>query len=457
MNKLKKQTVNYISFIGMLLLIVLFTTGGYSRSETKAHYTGEPLVVQPNKAAPDYQSLSINFSVDSLNKITDEDSTMSSFYEALHELLAHKDTVIRIVHLGDSHIQAGYYGGQTMRLLQAAFGNAGRGWIAPFRIAKMNEPDDYFINSVAGDWINARCTQRNQKFPVGLGGIGIESSSPSINFDLGVTPNNGAGYAFNQVIAYRDSRSMPLLPTGDKKENVYFSPDTLQVLDGIKADTFKLSSLTDTLLIQSTRRKPDTDLLLPADSFTNRYYGFELTNGQPGILYHSVGINGAMYVTYTKSAYIQQLALLRPDLLIISLGTNESFGRNFRSSEFGSQVRELLALVKEYMPQTTLLLTTPAESYKRTWQNKKRVYIRNANMEKVAETITQIAKEEGVACWDLYTSSGGKGSFKKWHQAKLLGRDRIHFTREGYKEQGALLFNALIHKLKTVTEDSAEE
>ena len=60
-----------------------------------------------------------------------------------------KDTVITIVQLGDSRIQAGHYSGRMMRLLQQQFGNAGRGWIAPFKLSKTNEPDDYFISSVA--------------------------------------------------------------------------------------------------------------------------------------------------------------------------------------------------------------------------------------------------------------------------------------------------------------------
>lgn len=61
------------------------------------------------------------------------------------------------------------------------------------------------------------------------------------------------------------------------------------------------------------------------------------TNGYPGVLYHSVGVTGAMYVNYTDEAYVRQLALLKPSLLIISLGTNETlrpslpFGRIWRT------------------------------------------------------------------------------------------------------------------------------
>ena len=109
-------------------------------------------------------------------------SSLQSFFDELDSLGAGKDTVLTIVHLGDSHIQAGYYSGKVMRLLQAQFGNAGRGWIAPFKLSKTNEPDDYFISSSVREWVTGRCIQANKKCPVGIGGIGIQSVSPSINF-----------------------------------------------------------------------------------------------------------------------------------------------------------------------------------------------------------------------------------------------------------------------------------
>lgn len=60
------------------------------------------------------------------------------------------------------------------------------------------------------------------------------------------------------------------------------------------------------------------------------------------------------------------------------------------------------------------------------------------------KAIVKAAHEEGVACWDLFATTGGKSSCIKWHKEKLMGRDRIHFTKEGYREQGTLLYRALM-------------
>lgn len=279
-------------------------------------------------------------------------SSLQPFFAGLDSLRAGKDTVLTIVHLGDSHIQAGYYSGKVMRLLQAQFGNAGRGWIAPFKLSRTNEPDDYFISSSVREWVTGRCIQTNKKCPVGIGGIGIQSVSPSINLDVRIAPNNGAGYSFNQAILYRGEKAMPMLPAGPLKDSVQTSWATVPAVAGVLADTFRISYPVDTLQLHSTRRKQGTDKLLPASTFKNIYYGFSLTNGNPGVLYHSVGVNGAMYVNYTDEAYVRQLALLKPSLLIISLGTNETFGRRFRPEEFGGQVRAFVSLVKKQMPET---------------------------------------------------------------------------------------------------------
>lgn len=268
--------------------------------------------------------------------------------------------------------------------------------------------------------------------------------SSSINLNVRMAPNQGAGYAFNQAILYRRYNAMPMLPT-DESKRIAEASLADSVYTGVRADTFRLSRMTDTLLLHSTRRKQGTDVLLPASSFNNTYYGFSLTNGKPGILYHSIGVNGAMYVNYTDKEYLQRLSLLRPQLLIISLGTNETFGRNFSGLEFSEQVHRFLSLVKEVMPQTEILLTTPPECYKRTYVKKKRVYVRNANTEKAAAALRQIAREEGIACWDLFTATGGKNSCRKWYTQHLMSKDRIHFTQRGYEDQGVLLYRALMN------------
>ncbi|MDR1918626.1 MAG: GDSL-type esterase/lipase family protein [Tannerellaceae bacterium] len=388
------------------------------------------------------------FVVDSLCFVADPAHALDAFFAGLDSLSAGCDTVLTIVHLGDSHIQAGHYSGRSMRLLQQQYGNAGRGWIAPFKIGGSNEPDDYFISTLIKEWTTGRCIQRTQRCPIGPGGIGIQTPAPFVNFDISIAPNNGAGYAFNQVIVYRGEKSMPMRAAGKLRDSAeVLAGGQLPALKMI-ADTIRLAGLTDSLQLQSTRRQPGTDLLLPAESFDNLYYGFSLTNGAPGILYHAIGVNGSMFVNYTDDHYVRQLAMLRPSLLIISLGTNESFGRRFTTNEFSGQIEAFLSLAKKHMPHTAILFTTPPECYKRVVIDKQRRYVRNENTERVARSIIRVAEKEGAAYWDLFAATGGRKSSENWFNGKWMGRDRIHFNKEAYQEQGVLLFKALMNLKK---------
>ena len=373
-----------------------------------------------------------------------ESHGLDAFFSELEKLRNGQDTIVNIVHLGDSHIQAGYYSGEIMRLMQAAFGCAGRGWIAPLKISKTNEPDDYVISSSIKKWSVGRCTQAKPRAPWGLGGMGLETTSPSVDFDVIVTPRNGRGYGFNKVVQYRAATSMPMLPASPYKEITAIHRDSSHLSMNFVADTFLLSQKTDTFTLHSTRRKIGSDVLLPSSEFRNVYYGFSLENGHRGVLYHAIGCNGGMFVNYTKEQFVWQLSLLKPSLLIISMGTNESFGRNFRTGEFSKQIESFLDLVKKYMPNTAILLTTPPECFKRKYVNKKRLYVRNSNIELVASTIKSVAEKQNLACWDLFTATGGKNSCEKWRDDGLMGKDYLHFTTEGYREQGKLLFRALM-------------
>ena len=402
--------------------------------------------MHPRAEPIDDVELLIPFAIDSLCRITDENNSMNAFLDELGMLLAGKDTVIQIVHLGDSHVQAGFYTGQVMRLLHHAFGNAGRGWIAPLKLAKINEPKDYYItSSKVKEWIAGRCIQLSPKCIWGLGGLGIQTDSKTVDFEVSITPNNGAGYEFNRALLYRDDKAIPLLPTAEGSIAVQTVWGTETGLPRIAVDTFlmddKAMSL-HLLSVPSNDLPPDFDLNMLQTP--NCYYGFSLMNGNAGILYHAIGQNGAMFRHYTNSDYFRQLALLSPSLIIITLGTNEAFSiRNLTDAMFASQLDRFIQLVKEYLPTTAILLTTPAENFRRTSKG----YVRNENISLIANVITEYAQREGLACFDLYGMTGGVNSCQKWQEAKYFGRDRIHYTVEGYYEQGKMLYKALIRKI----------
>ncbi|MDR2149123.1 MAG: GDSL-type esterase/lipase family protein [Tannerella sp.] len=379
-------------------------------------------------------TVNLPFIIDSLCVVRDPGHTLQHFYDNLDSLRNGKDTIINIIHIGDSHIQAGFLSGKTMRLLQDTFGNAGRGWISPLKLSGSNEPNDYFITSGIKNFISGTCIQKNPKCSWGIGGVGIESAAEKIDLGVMITPRNGAGYEFDKALLFRDINSKPLFPESDID---YCQADSS--FENILVDTFICNGLISNLYIQSL----ETD----TSSVPGIYYGFLPTNGRAGILYHALGINGARFSDFTNRKYIRQLSLLNPALIIVSLGTNESFGKNFDKSEFERQIDAFVSLIDQELSNTSILLTTPAETYKRERLKGKRIYVRNENSAKAAEVIASYSDKSGIACWDLFAASGGVNSCKNWWNAGLFAYDHIHFTQKGYEEQGKLLYKSLINSL----------
>ena len=178
-------------------------------------------------------------------------------------------------------------------------------------------------------------------------------------------------------------------------------------------------------------------------------------NDSSGIICHCIGINGATSQNFLDDENMTQIQQLHPDLIIISLGTNESFGK-YDSTTHYNMMDTLFSMIKNYCPEVPVLYTTPPGSFKPIYgryRRGKRIYRRiirveeNKNIEKVASTIVQFAANHHVACWDLFNIIGGeKYACKNWLSGNYFQRDKIHFISDGYALQGNLLYEAIMNE-----------
>jgi LysM repeat protein/lysophospholipase L1-like esterase len=176
-----------------------------------------------------------------------------------------------------------------------------------------------------------------------------------------------------------------------------------------------------------------------SNSKTARLYGVVLENyHQSGILYHSIGVNGAKFEHYNESKFFhEQLMALKPDLIIISLGTNEAVNGYFNGDSFSNQVDELIHDLEQHNRFANILVTTPPDSYRKN-------SVPNPNVEKISDALTTYALRNNLASWDFFQVMGGMGSVQAWHQYYLAQDDRLHLTKRGYELQAQLLFDALM-------------
>lgn len=164
------------------------------------------------------------------------------------------------------------------------------------------------------------------------------------------------------------------------------------------------------------------------------------------VSYTDMGVNGATCLTFTHPGRIEAIVELKPELLILSFGTNESHNPRYNPDVHYRQMDELVALLRNKLPGVPVLLTTPPGSYESLRKNNnQRAYSINPRTETAVKTICHFAEENGLAVWNMYATVGGlEYACRNWKAAKLMFTDHVHYTSEGYTLQGELLYEALI-------------
>lgn len=380
----------------------------------------------------------INLEADTITFNGADWSPFFSMIEHIQDSAQTEQKSISIIHLGDSHVQAGYFT-EAMRIpLQEAWGNAGRGLITPLKISKTNEPSDYRITT-PGKWQFNRCLPGKYfSKSVGAGGILIEPVGKSMDLTFETMSRRGEDVRFNKLrLFHADTERFPLLQVADE-------PEGLAITSPYGGET---CYSWDTL-VNNVRLKGHNNGRRPADA---AIYGASLENGNNGIIVHTIGCNGATFDCYNLiDDYGKKLAALTPQLVIISMGTNESVSPTISSVKLTRQIDLLIQSIKEECPDVLFLLTTPADNkLRKTKKRRKRrrttYYVENKNIALVAETIKEYGEKNNIAVWDWYTIAGGEGSCEKWIKEEGMRNDHIHYTAKGYSIQGNLLYKSLMN------------
>jgi lysophospholipase L1-like esterase len=341
---------------------------------------------------------------------------LSLFYEKLRDLATTKNGQVAILHVGDSHVEAGFFPGVVRDGLQQKFGNAGRGLVKPS-----------ILGVYPKKWIRS---------------IEIRQDVKSLRLWAGLKEEE-AGTGFNALVVYHDKGldyyNYEVL---DGAARVLGSVTARRPLEwpgtqGVQVSCVELPGSFHSVVLR-TAKDPKTNIQRYA-----QMYGISLENGQNGVIYHSYGIIGANCDSFAKSAFFhKQLEHVQPDLVIISLGTNDGSTPYFKKDEFTAKFDALIQKIRETCPHSAVLLTTAPDSY--FPRLRRRTAKPNTNMASEREAVLDLAARRHCAVWDLYSIMGGDGSMNIWRESALAGLDNIHFTKEGYEQQGRLLLEALM-------------
>jgi len=333
-----------------------------------------------------------------------------------------------VLYLGDSHVQADFGGAILRSRLAKEAGSAGRGLIIPFKLAGTNQPADYDVR-LHSAYLSAKLLKKPWAVGMPFTGVGVQPASAKPRFEI------SADEPFGLVRLHFRGEMPDVTGTRDLSMN--------RSVDFEYADsTIILSRPTHRLLIEFEE----------ADKTI--FAGFELLNGNGGVLTHSIGNNGATFSSYANiDSFGPQIEILGADLVVIALGTNEAFDST-NEETLKNNIDNLISAIRRYNPGIQFLLVSPTECYRRTYRRRKGRRRRavgttvNTKAARMRTVIKRYAEENGIPFYDTYTVAGGIGSAAKMKAAKVFGTDGIHFTAGGYRLWGSLLADAIIEELE---------
>jgi lysophospholipase L1-like esterase len=167
----------------------------------------------------------------------------------------------------------------------------------------------------------------------------------------------------------------------------------------------------------------------------------------PGIVYDSIGINGAyirlLTTTLNAEHWAAQLNARKPNLVILNYGTNESEYPKAINEQYVADLKTTIVNVRKALPKAAILLMAPMDRAERSSEGE---LVTRAIIPKIVEIQREVAEEMGVAFFDTYQAMGGEGTMARWYQArpKLCTGDLTHPTAQGQEIVGRLLTDALM-------------
>ena len=355
-----------------------------------------------------------------------DNAAWRTFERKLLACSASDTATVSIVHIGDSHSQADFFPGELRRCLHRTFNRTqpARGLIFPYTIAKTNNPATYRV-AASGNW-TSRKNLDQQCAGLGLSGIEVATADTAATISIKLIDSDKLGYGGNvlRVFYVAEAGYVPPVPQVTAPNGC----DPANVDTARFCITWQLPRYTDSVALAF----PNVDSLHPFC-----LQGIALTTGK-GIEYHTIGVNGARVASYLKCDHLTaQLSALEPDLVIVSLGTNDSYMNRFDSVGFCAQLGQFVGEIRKAQPHCAILLTTPGN-------NKFKDKTLNANAVSCAKAICSAAQNLNCCVWDFNAIMGPPDSLDLWNEAGLITSDFVHLTRSGYKFQARLLMDAIV-------------
>ena len=368
-------------------------------------------------------------------------------FARMDSLLLRGEGALRVVHMGGSHVQAGWISDQIRQRWEqlAPSTQPDAGLILPHRLVRTNTSARVSLTG-SEQWSGVRCGVLRHEGPFAATGVRAETRDAGARWVQSSSGPDGRLHLSDRVTIYGTSQGLEPVWDGPSAQAplqrrphpggwaVHVDPpvDPRRVRWGPRPPP--------------PRRPADPADPTPADPAPWAHlFGWNcaLTSAPARFVYHDIGNNGAATQSYLRDgysdAYLDQWADLAPDLVVLGIGINDAHGAadKFDVAAFEARYDSLLNGIRTARPGVAFLLLTNTDSRFNGRPNRNALAVR--------EAMFRLAARHGAAVFDLFDAMCGLGSFRRWHTLNWAQDDGIHLNAAGYRIVGNLIFDAWLN------------
>jgi lysophospholipase L1-like esterase len=388
----------------------------------------EEIVVEPP-----FRSMARSIAKPIAPLLDDANGGLDHFYAALWRTERKEaGAVTRVTHYGDSPTTADLITGDIRAQLQAQFGDAGHGFILLAKPWAWYQHRGVSLSGAGWQIVPATHAEIKDGF-FGLGGVTFTAGAVArthihlddpgqSRFELYYLqqPGGGSVTVTAQETVQDTTHATARATAPDTTRDT--APDTT-VTEIPTAGDAKSPGFAPFTVAGGA-----ADLELRTEGRV-RLFGLTAEKPGPGVVYDSLGLNGASITvlshTFNQQHWAAELRRRNPDMVVINYGTNEADFAEFVDKYYEKELREAIRRVRAALPAASILVMSPMDRGHLTGPGEIETM---ATIPLIVATQRRVAQDTGCGFFDTFTAMGGPGTMARWYasQPRLVSADFIH-------------------------------
>ena len=360
-----------------------------------------------------------------------EAAPLLPLYQALDALETGRTAgPVAIVQIGDSHTANDAFSGRMRTLMQARFGDAGRGMLPPGIPFRTYNPAQ--VTVTAKGWRVVSSMDAGAPGPFGISALRQTADGRA---EMTLHSKEPGGIDDIWVEALGQPRGGTIDATPDSGRVVSFKTDSASV----KPMWLALPNAHGVTL--RTRGDGPVDLL----SWTALRHHAGVTWSNLG----TIGATADLIGRWNPAFVTAELGRLHPALILVAFGTNEGFHNALDVHAYQAAYAARLRLLHEAAPEAAILVIGPPDGSRHAAKGAEGAcpaedgrWAVPPRLPEVREAQRQVAHAAGYYFWDWSAAMGGACSMPRWARTNppMAAADHVHLLTPGYRATADLLF-----------------